>query len=113
MFRKIIGDSIADLIVKAVNAGSSAIVGDAQMATDFARVTFASKGVFDIGSFRGAAEVETRELRGSPTTVALDFAALQNQRLLGWRAHAVMERKFQISFSLGSFEISRGNLIPT
>ena len=112
LFRKILGNSIVDIIVKAVNAGSSAVLGDAQLATEFAPVSFESKGLFDIGSFRGAAEVETREHRGSPTTVALDFAARQNQPLLGWRAHTLMEREFQLSFSLGSFEISRGNLLP-
>lgn len=111
-FRKIFGDGITDIIVQAVNAGSAAVLGEAQLATEFALVNFTSQGVFDIFQFAGAAQAETREMRGSPTTVALDFAAIKNQPLLGWQANVVMQRRFAISFSLGSFEISRGALMP-
>lgn len=113
IFRKIFGNTVTDLIVKAVNDGKSILLGEAQAATEFALVHFDAKGAFDIFFFNGAAQVETREHRGSPTTVELDFAALKNQPLLGFQAHVMMHREFELSFSLGSFEISRGNLMAT
>ena len=113
LFRKIFGDGVTDLIVKAVNSGSSALLGEAEVATEFAPVRFDIKGVFDIFLFGNqAAQVDTNEHRGSPTTVALDFGAPKNQPLLGFQAHAVMHRKFALSFSLASAEISRGTLVP-
>ena len=111
VFRKVFGDTITDLIVRAVNSASE-LLGEAQVATEFALVSFTTKGVFDIFSFQGAAETETREVVATSTTVALDFAALHNQPLLGFRGHVIMERRFTLGFTLGSFEISRGKLIP-
>ncbi|MPZ56769.1 MAG: hypothetical protein GEU91_09810 [Rhizobiales bacterium] len=111
-FRKILGDAVTDMIVQAVNAGSTALLGEAQVATDFELVSFESKGVFDIFSFAGVARTETNERIGAPTTVALDFAARQNQSLLGFQAHVLLQRRFSLGFTLKSFEISNGNLIP-
>jgi hypothetical protein len=112
LFRKIVGDGLTDLIVKAVNSGSNEILGEAQVATEFAPVNFETKGVFDIFSFAGVAQTETNETVGQPTTVALDFAARKNQPLLGFQAHVLMQRKFTLGFTLRSFEISRGTLMP-
>lgn len=112
VFRKVFGNGVTDLMVKIVNDIGTAFTGEAEVATEFALVHFDIPGVFDIFFFRGAAEVETREHRGSATTVQLDFGAPKNQPLLGFQAHVLMERKFELSFSVGGFEISRGNLVP-
>ncbi len=112
LFRKAFGDALTDRIIQAVNAGSTALFGAAEIATDFRPVAFASFGVFDIGSFAGAAQTETRELISTSTTVLLEFAAVKNQPLLGFQASVLLERKFSLGFTLTSFEISRGNLLP-
>jgi hypothetical protein len=111
LFRKVVGDGPADLIIKAVNAGSGALLGEKQVATDWALVSFESQGVFDIFSFAGAARTVTQETVGKPTTVALDFAARKNEPLLGFQAHVTLERKFTLSLTLGSFEIANGALV--
>jgi hypothetical protein len=113
LFRKAFGDGVTDLIVKAVNSGSASLLGEAELATEFALVHFDLKGAFDISFFAGAAQTDTRERRGSPTTIELDFGAPKNQALLGFRGHVMMQRKFTLSFSIGSFEISRGALAPS
>jgi hypothetical protein len=113
LFRKAFGDGVTDLIVKAVNSGSASLLGEAELATEFALVHFDLKGAFDIFFFAGAAQTDTRERRGSPTTIELDFGAPKNQPLLGFRGHVMMQRKFTLSFSIGSFEISRGALAPS
>lgn len=112
LFRTIFGDGVADLIVQAVNSGSNAILGESEAATEFALVGFESKGVFDIFSFAGVARTLTQETIGSPTTVALDFAARHNVSLLGFQAHVLLQRKWSLGFTLKSFEISNGQLKP-
>ncbi len=112
LFRKVFGDGVTDLIVKMVNDVGTAFTGEAEVATEFALVHFDIPGALDIFFFRGAAETETREHRGSPTTVRLDFGAPKNQPLLGYQAHVMMERKFELGFSIGGFEISKGDLVP-
>lgn len=111
LFRKVIGNRLVDLLVRAVGLASTALLGDAQVATEFAQVSFVYQGLFDIYSFQGVANVETRELRGTPTSIILDFAAVANERLLGYRAHVVMQREFEFSFTIGSYATSRGNLL--
>ena len=112
LFRKAFGDALTDAIVSAVNAGTDAVVGPLQVATEFALVRFESKGVFDIFSFAGVAHTETDGVFGMPMTVALDFAARKNQSLLGFQGHVIMERRFQLSLTLAQHEQSNGNLVP-
>jgi hypothetical protein len=112
ILRKVVGDGAVDFAVMLVNEGSEAVLGPKQIATDFAPVNFESIGLFDIDSFAGVARTETRERIGAPTSVLLDFAARQNQSLLGFQAHVLMERRFSLSLTLGSFEISNGVLKP-
>jgi hypothetical protein len=111
LFRKKFGDALTDAIVKAVNAGTDAIIGPAEIATEFALVHFETKGVFDIFSFAGVARTETEESIGKPTTVALDFAARKNQSLLGFQAHVLMERRFSLGLTLIAHEQSNGILM--
>jgi len=110
--RKVLGDAVVDRVVAAVNAGSTAVLGDDQTATEFAPVSFERKGVFDIFRFDRAARTVTQETFGAPTTVALDFAARENQPLLGFQAHVLLERKWTLGLTLKSFEVSNGALIP-
>ena len=45
-------------------------------------------------------------------TVELDFGAPKDQPFLGFQAQLLMHREFELGFTLGSFEINRGNLMP-
>jgi hypothetical protein len=112
LFRKFFGDTLTDMIVQAVNSGSTALLGENQTATDFALVAFETRGVFDIFSFAGVARTMTEETIGAPTTVALDFAARKNMSRLGFQAHALLMRRRTLGFTLKSFETSNGVLVP-
>jgi hypothetical protein len=110
ILRRKLGDELVDIIVKAVNIGTTLL--GVQIATDFATVHFESKGLFDIRSFGGVARTQTEERFLSATTVALDFAARSNQSLLGFQGHVVMVRKFMPTLTLLSHEQSNGTLKP-
>ncbi len=112
IFRRLVGDAIADFIIAAIDKGSGAVLGPVQIATEFETVHFERKGLFDVGSFGGVARTETEERIGTATTVALDFAARSNQSLLGFQGHVIMKRQFSISLTLASHEQSNGVLRP-
>ena len=94
--RKVLGDAVVDRVKAAVESAQTDVLGDDQTATEFAQVAFEKKGVFDIFSFRGAAQTLTQEQMGAPTVVALDFAARSNQPLLGFQAHVLLQRKWTL-----------------
>jgi hypothetical protein len=87
-------------------------VGEAQAATEFALVHFDINGVFDIFFLTGRRRSRQMNTAAPRPTVELDFGAPKNQPFLGFQAQVLMHREFELGFTLGSFEISRGNLMP-
>lgn len=111
--RKAFGDKLIDMLVAAVDSAQTGLLGPSQTATDWAQVSFERDGLFEIDKFGGLiAWVETRDVLGQPTTVALDFAPRQNITLLGFEAHVLLQRSWSLGFTLGSYELSKGRFLP-
>ena len=111
--RKAFGDKLIDMLVAAVDSAQTGLLGPSQTATEWAQVSFERDGLFDIDQFGGMiAWVETRDVMGQPTTVALDFAPRQNITLLGFEAHVLLQRSWTLGFTLGSYELSKGRFRP-
>ena len=110
ILRTIIGDDMADLIVKVVNDN---LVGKVAIdATDFAPVAFDIDGVFDVATFRGPARTEVREFL-LESKVFLDFLGTGPEGLLGFAGHSLMFGKFAFNNNLLGFGISKGALVGT
>ena len=111
LFRKAFGDEFADNLIEAVNIAKANFLPDAQTASPFAPVTFDLPGLFDIFSFGNmVARTTTTQAFLHGTTVNLDFAAPANQPLLGFQAHSVIHRDFELSLTLVSFELVSSGL---
>jgi hypothetical protein len=109
LVRRVLGDELVDKLLASIK-DPGAFFADSTITTDWFNCHFEDVEMPDIGTLGGRAQLEIRSLFASSSTIRIDFSARKNEPLLGFRGHAIIERKWQASTTLGKFEIARGSL---